>query len=438
MTRALTSATSRTSAKAFAPPLFTPDRTGVLRRKCDCGQHTGGGECEECKKKKSDKKTSRDPLLQRSTINGAVASDRGRNGVVRNQVPSIVHEVLRSSGQPLDAVSRAYFEPRLGQDFSRVRVHVGAQAAASARAMNAVAYTVGRNVVLQDERFVSPSTVAHATLAHELVHVMQQRNAPETTDGLRLGEPNDPMEREAESRAQAIETPAKQVLPSLEASSLLRRLPIPSQSIPTGTPCPTSIRVGQILRVGHNQATRTNRSAFRTYFFGIAKMELGPGPDHSRHCMQEHLRFVSTDCPRKVTDAIRPCSKHDCLQVNSKSGGRYPGGSINDDETSFLDEHSTHNAQSLLEGTGVQSCQTICDQTYSCDSALNPIIGPTFRITRTFQAGTDTLPNGSQVHVTTGNVDKTELSPPAPPAQKMPPGQPTPLQRTLPPGEEYA
>src|SRR5262249_54822579 len=45
--------------------------------------------------------------------------------------PAIVHQALGSPGRPLDAAARAYFEPRFGQDFSRVRVHADELAAAS-------------------------------------------------------------------------------------------------------------------------------------------------------------------------------------------------------------------------------------------------------------------------------------------------------------------
>ena len=62
-------------------------------------------------------------------------------------MPSIVHEVLRSPGQPLDATTRGFMEPRFGYDFRAVRVHTDSQAAESARAVNALAYTVGRDVV---------------------------------------------------------------------------------------------------------------------------------------------------------------------------------------------------------------------------------------------------------------------------------------------------
>src|ERR1041385_5790965 len=63
------------------------------------------------------------------------------------KAPPIVHEVLRSPGQPLDASTRAFMEPRFGRDFGDVRVHTDGKAAESARAVNARAYTVGNNVV---------------------------------------------------------------------------------------------------------------------------------------------------------------------------------------------------------------------------------------------------------------------------------------------------
>src|SRR5260370_36177210 len=106
---------------------------GVLQRKCACGQHTiAGGECEECRQK-------REGMLQRAAVNAAPTASNG--------VPPIVHDVLSSAGQPLDAGTQAFMEPRFGHDFSQVRVHTDARAAESARSVDALAYTVGQNVV---------------------------------------------------------------------------------------------------------------------------------------------------------------------------------------------------------------------------------------------------------------------------------------------------
>lgn len=238
MTRSLRSATSKTSANAFVPSLFRPARSGVLQRKCDCGQHTGGGECEDCKKKKSDEKTSRDPLLQRSTINGALANDRGRNGAVRNRVPSIVHEVLRSPGQPLDAASRAFFEPRFGQDFSQVRVHSNARAAESAEAVGALAYAHGRNVVFAKGQYSESSDKGRRVLAHELAHVSQTAGLGDNGSPTRISSPSETSEIEAEAMAQsatngtkvAADGPAAARHPSSSAIGKLSRLVGPAST----------------------------------------------------------------------------------------------------------------------------------------------------------------------------------------------------------------
>ena len=88
----------------------------------------------------------------------------------------LIQSVLTSPGQPLDAATRSFMEPRFGQDFSGVRVHVGGEAAESARAVNARAYTVGRNVVFGEGQYVPGSGEGRRLMAHELVHVGQQMN----------------------------------------------------------------------------------------------------------------------------------------------------------------------------------------------------------------------------------------------------------------------
>jgi uncharacterized protein DUF4157 len=186
--RALTPAASKAGTGAFAP-LLSSTRGRVLQRKCDCGQHTGGGECEECKKKKD--KSSGDPLLQRSALNrGAV-----------NGVPPIVHEVLRSPGRPLDPATRAYFEPRFGQDFSHVRVHTNERASESAAAVNASAYAYGNNVVFGKNQFSTNTEAGRNILAHELVHVVQAGNAMPLYGPQEVSSVNDTSEVEAENAA---------------------------------------------------------------------------------------------------------------------------------------------------------------------------------------------------------------------------------------------
>jgi hypothetical protein len=89
-------------------------------------------------------------------------------------VPGIVHHVLQSPGQPLPAEARAFFEPRLGHDFSSVRVHADNIAAASARAMGAQAYTVGRDLAFAEGRYAPDGSAGRRLLGHELIHTIQQ------------------------------------------------------------------------------------------------------------------------------------------------------------------------------------------------------------------------------------------------------------------------
>ncbi|MFD5786040.1 DUF4157 domain-containing protein [Streptomyces sp. NPDC127037] len=112
---------------------------------------------------------------------------------------SAVTDVLRSGGRPLDSGVRAEMESRLGADFSDVRVHTDAAAKASAAEVGARAYTSGHHVVIGD------GGADKHTLAHELTHVIQQRQGPvagtDNGGGLRVSDPSDRFERAAEANA---------------------------------------------------------------------------------------------------------------------------------------------------------------------------------------------------------------------------------------------
>lgn len=154
--------------------------TAPLQRKCSCG---GGseGECKECAEKKK--------LLQRR------ASDCADVSVA----PPIVHEVLSSPGRPLDPGARSFFEPRFGHDFSKVRIHTGAEAAASASAVHAVAFTVGHDIVFDESQYAPFSNRGRELLAHELSHVVQQEGSGSSArpSSLRVGPVNDVFEYDA-------------------------------------------------------------------------------------------------------------------------------------------------------------------------------------------------------------------------------------------------
>lgn len=107
-------------------------------------------------------------------------------------IPPIVDETLLQSGEPLDRAMRIFMESRFGHDFTQVRVHADAQAADSARAVNALAYTVGRNIVFGAGQYVPGSATAQRLIAHELAHVVQQQRQPSTAKVQREELPDDP------------------------------------------------------------------------------------------------------------------------------------------------------------------------------------------------------------------------------------------------------
>src|SRR5260370_10610870 len=88
--------------------------------------------------------------------------------------PPIVHEVLRSPGQPLDANTRSFMEPRFGRNFSGMRVHTDEKATESARGVGALAYTVGNHIIFDSSQPSLASEDGKRILAHELTHVIHQ------------------------------------------------------------------------------------------------------------------------------------------------------------------------------------------------------------------------------------------------------------------------
>ena len=208
--------TAKTQApvKTETKPLNV-DRSGILQRKCDCGKSASlTGQCSEC--------NAKNLLQRRSTDSTEVA-----------EVPPIVHEVLRSPGQPLDSDTRRFMESRFNQgltqpvqrldssvaksglsvgaasdryeqeadrvagqvmrspslempasssahDFSQVSIHADDKANQSAVALNAQAYTLNHKIVFREGRYTPHTLEGKELLAHELTHVLQQQSQPGT------------------------------------------------------------------------------------------------------------------------------------------------------------------------------------------------------------------------------------------------------------------
>ena len=129
-----------------------------LQRACDGGGVSLEGQAEQP-----------DRQHERVQTKDNKSSDSGLTAA-----PPVIHEALGSSGQPLNPATRAFMEPRFDHDFSRVRVHTDARAAASAHAVDAQAYTVGGDVVFGPGQYAPETSEGKKLLAHELAHVKQQ------------------------------------------------------------------------------------------------------------------------------------------------------------------------------------------------------------------------------------------------------------------------
>jgi hypothetical protein len=136
--------------------------------------------------------------LQRVAGNASVAQLLGDE----NDEPSPVKEVVgKGGGSSLDDSTRGFMESRFGQDFGDVRIHTDSKASDSAKSVNAQAYTVGNDIVFQSGKFQPESSDGKQMLAHELTHVVQQRNGPVSGSpapgGINISHPSDPFEQEA-------------------------------------------------------------------------------------------------------------------------------------------------------------------------------------------------------------------------------------------------
>lgn len=146
--------------------------------------------------------------LQRSpcACGGGCPRCAGESHHARSETVGAVANGLQSPGpgQPLDNSTQEFMESRFGHDFSDVRVHTDARAAESARAVNAQAYTVGRNIVFGGGQYAPTNTAGRHLISHELTHVVQQVNASRPAQALQVA--SDTYEHEADQVANAIES----------------------------------------------------------------------------------------------------------------------------------------------------------------------------------------------------------------------------------------
>jgi hypothetical protein len=88
-----------------------------------------------------------------------------------------VHEVVATFGTPLPPQARAFFEPRFGHDFSRIRVHADGGAATAAQSVAAEAFTVGLHIVFGRGRY-APGTMEGRQLIGTNSRTRRSRDRP--------------------------------------------------------------------------------------------------------------------------------------------------------------------------------------------------------------------------------------------------------------------
>lgn len=151
---------------AVAAPIVRTKKIDAGRMRQPAEEPSAERDEEKKKKKGSGENQGEMEHVQRRSIGDATPAD-----------PAVALDLgvlRRSGGQPLDGPIRGFMESRFGIDFSDVRVHTGGRASMLARALNARAFTVGRDIVFGSGEFQPDSRGGRHLIAHELTHVLQQ------------------------------------------------------------------------------------------------------------------------------------------------------------------------------------------------------------------------------------------------------------------------
>jgi hypothetical protein len=305
---------SRLDAKSF-----TPIRGPMLQRKCACGGTPGPtGECEGCRRKK----------LQRHSNNLTAGSAINQSLSTAWPVPPIVHEVLRSSGQPLDVTTRSFMESRFGYDFSRVRVHTDAKAAESARAVSALAYTVGQDIVFGADQYPSRANAGQRLLAHELTHVVQQSRS-------------DPEQARTTIFRAAINGTSKTSGPEKSGATsrlynLIERLEAGLQQQTTGTPKPSAA----LANSERNNAMRQSAG-----FIG----QLRTVADGNDEALKQSV--LAAFGPRHITKAIAQAEqKSMAMEISQESRGLATMPEAISSPTDAAEREAVHVSEAVISG----------------------------------------------------------------------------------------
>jgi hypothetical protein len=212
------------------------------------------------------------PATQRKPIDAGFGDllDAARHADAKAAPLDAVNDVLRSGGQPLAGPMRHTFEGQSGLDLAGVRLHEDERAAASARGVGARAYTVGRHIAIDPEAV--PAGDRDQVLAHELVHVVQQR-ARDASSVHSIAAEDHALERDASRGADAaMRGGSVGAARNAAPEGVLFRQPRPGQAGTTVTRTPTD----QDRRSFVADSIQFLRSAESTY---AALTQMGPAAE---------------------------------------------------------------------------------------------------------------------------------------------------------------
>jgi len=188
-------------------------------------------------------------------------------------IPPVVREVLGSPGETLNTTARLEMESRFGHNFSQVRVHTDEKAAASAREINALAYTVGQDMVFGVGQYAPATTEGRKLLAHELTHTIQQGASAQPLSGdLKVSDPDSAAEREAHEVADV-------VMRGTEAASVSKEGPVIAREPPPAAVAKKKVTINVTNLNGAGGSIGSALTYANTRVYNQAQIEVEKGKE---------------------------------------------------------------------------------------------------------------------------------------------------------------
>ncbi|OEU69016.1 MAG: hypothetical protein BA863_05580 [Desulfovibrio sp. S3730MH75] len=113
--------------------------------------------------------------IHRNTIQGFEAAAKMPSMSLASTFRTVIQN--EGAGQKLNQNTREFMETRFGHDFSSVRLHKDSRSAHLSRLIDADAFTIGGHIFWGSPDVDTNTPKGQRLLAHELVHVLQQRQA---------------------------------------------------------------------------------------------------------------------------------------------------------------------------------------------------------------------------------------------------------------------